>query len=444
MIGGCFGPKTQTSEPTTDSPKTAETLKPADVIFAYGRSLQYWTYEEHLDGDQIIKGLSSWQLNLVPPKEQQAQGSRVVLRSPYSFPYESKFQPEKVEKEGSQYIYTLPFRTNEGAKPETIIIPPLATTWSQFSTGLRIDAQVALSEIEKGTEIVTIKVTPQRSFSIIWLTLETDKDVSVLSDTASPPTNQWNVSNPRLNKEYTFSIQLQPKNISNKVELYKPRISIRGWTEAIQQTRQSGQTIGIEVPGLGSLSFQASNAGILELDRIEQVVIYLWQSYAFGKVILEPPINGWGFCKRLNAKQDPEGNSLLFSSEEAQAVFWADIDTRGFDKPVSVELYWIDPNGTNHRAYKTTLILNDNTRISDAISLEGLDDSKLGTWHAKLLINGEPILTPFSLLPFLKKYQGLLHWEKRTLLILWLATSHFVLWELSSPMGVSAKYQLIG
>ncbi len=400
LTAGCTGPRTQTPGPITESPKTTETSAPADVIFAYGRVLEYWTSEEHLASEQIVKGLCGWRLEQVEPKMQQAQQeNKVVLSSLYSIPNESNFQPVTVGTEGSLYNYTLSFGTNEAAKPETICIPPLSTSWSQFSTGLNVDTQVNIIDSQKGIESVTIRISPQRSFSQLWVSLETDKDVNLLSDTAIPPMNQWNVSPPQLNKTYTFSVQLQLKTTASEAELYKPRANIGAITTPVSQKKQSGQHLETEVPGLGSLTFQATGAGVLELDRSDQIVIYLWQSSISkkNKAVLLPPINGWGFCKSIDAKQNPVGNSLLFSSEDSQVNFWADIDVQAFEKAVSLEFEWIDPNGQSQQTKKISLASTDNTRIYDTISLKKLGEGKLGTWHVKLLLDGEPILTPFFL-----------------------------------------------
>jgi hypothetical protein len=405
LMVGCSVPKTQTQGPTIESPRTCEISTPADVIFSYGRLFQYWTYDDHLTGDQTIEGLSSWQLSLVSQKVQQEQQEhRVVVHSPYPIPNESRFQPEKVEREGSLYSYTLPFKINEFAKPEIIIIPPLSTAWSQFSTGLNIDAQVTLSDIQEDIEIVTIKVSPQCSFNGILVALETDKDVTLLADAASPPTDtarpqmiQWNIPSPQLNKEYTFSVQLQLKGITDKAELYKPRVIIKAITAPTQQKKQPGQSLSIGAPELGSLTFEAAKADVVELDRSDQVVIYLWQSSTSSKVILVPPINGWGFCKSLDTKQNPVGNSLLFSSEDSQVTFWVDIDVNAFENAGSVEFDWIGPSGEILRTNQVNLSHAANKRISDTISLKEVGANTLGTWHVRLLLHGEPLITPFFL-----------------------------------------------
>lgn len=115
--------------PSNETPLPVSST-PADVTFSYGRLFQYWTSDDHLTGDQTIRGLGSWQLNLVPIKAQQQRESRVIVSSPYSIPNGSYFQPEKVEMEGSLYSYTLPLKVNEFSKPEIIIVPPPSDTWS--------------------------------------------------------------------------------------------------------------------------------------------------------------------------------------------------------------------------------------------------------------------------------------------------------------------------
>ncbi|MBN2462467.1 MAG: hypothetical protein JXB43_02580 [Dehalococcoidia bacterium] len=371
----------------------------ADTIFRYGRVFSYWTNDGHLAGDQSVKGLSSWRLEQLMPSVIH-QGSQVVLSSPYVIPDEANFQPEKVEINNSIYTYTIPFKMDETVnKPKIVFIPNLSNTWSKQSIGLDIDANAEFINQTQGIENITIKITPLYSFNHIWISIVPDDDFTLITNTASPEMNQWNIQNPQVKREYIFNVHLQVKDTSSLSEIYKPGINITAETTQIQQAKQSGISLGVEVPGLGSLTFQAAEAGVLEVDRADQLHINLWQSSTYElKYALQPPINGWGFCRNFDAQQNPDRSSLLFLPEDNHVTFWADIDLHAFGSPIgdstiAVELEWIDPKGQNYRTQKINLPLDGNGSISDAVSIGDLDASKLGTWHVTLKIDDDIILT---------------------------------------------------
>lgn len=88
---------------------------------------------------------------------------------------------------------------------------------------------MTVSDPQEGTEMVTVKITPRRSFNGILIALETDKDATLLTDTASLPVKvaspqkmQWNFPSQELNKEYTFSVQLRVKNTTGKHDRTNP------------------------------------------------------------------------------------------------------------------------------------------------------------------------------------------------------------------------------
>lgn len=370
-----------------------------DTVFRYGRVFSYWTDDNSVVGDQAVKGSSNWRVEQVTPTVIQ-KGSQVLISTPYVFVESEYFQPEKIEVDNSVYNYTIPFEMDEAVnKPKVVFVPNSSNTWSKCSLGLDIDISVEFIDQVKGIENITIKVTPQRSFDQLWISIETTEAFTLLADTASPSMNNWNISSPETNKEYVFSAQLQVKDTSNINELYKPGINITAEAAPVQQVKQSGKILGVEVHGLGSLIFQAAEEGVLEIDRADQLSINIWRSSTHElKYSLQPPINGWGFCQNLDTQQNPVGSSLLFLSKDNGVTFWADIDLQAFEKPITIQVDWIDPIGQNNRTQNINLPLVGNARISDTISIDDLDANKLGTWHVTLKLDGDTVLTPFFVL----------------------------------------------
>ncbi len=404
LLVGCTKPKdTQTTEISTN----------ADTIFRYGRIFSFWTNDGHLASDQSVKGISSWRLEqVIPPVIQE--GSQVVLSSSYPIPDDANFRPEKVEINNSIYTYTIPFKMDETVnKPKIVYIPNLSNTWAKYNIGMDIDADAELIDQTQGIENIAIIITPRHSFNQILISIVPNDDFTLITNTASPEMNQWNIQSPQVNKEYIFNVQLQVKDTSNINKLYKPGVTITAETTQVQQTKQSGISLGVEVPGLGSLTFQAAEAGVLEVDRADQLHINLWQSSTHElKYSLQPPINGWGFCRNLDAQQNPDRSSLLFLPEDNQVIFWTDIDPQAFGSPIwdptiVVELEWIDPKGQNYRTQKINLTLDGNGRISDTVSIGGFDASKLGTWHVTLKIDGDIVLTPFFVVSTSEEISGM-------------------------------------
>lgn len=380
---------TPAPKPTPIVPTPAPSTKPSpsptsQIVFQYGRLFKYWTNDAKIAGDQAIKGLASWRVALGDAKLQQS--SQVILRSPYTIPADNYFNPISVARLNSEYRYTLQFGSTNTSKPQPVLIPPTTNTWSEYTTGLNVDAQIAFFDSQKGIETITIKVTPRRSFSQIWVSFETDPNITVLADTASPPMNQWNIQSPQQNIEYVFSVQLQIKAPSNLTELIKPGVDIGAITVPILKEKQASQSLEIEAPGLGALTFQTANTTGLEVERSDQIALYLWTSK--GKTVLSPPLEAWGF----GSQQNPELNSLFFSPADKQVIFWANFQPLAFEAPPPCEVQWI---GSDGKIYRVDQVSIRNDSLSDTLTIENLNSTQYGTWHLKIFINGELILGPF-------------------------------------------------
>ena len=370
--GGCFAEVGQA--------KTLAPVPTPQMVFSYGSLHKYWTEEDKISGGKTVKGLSSWRFSL---DKSIVRESEAILRSPFLIPYDNCFKPKSMVKDGTSYKYSWKFdgKITKNSN-NTAIVPHITKTWSQFSTGMDVNASVSLIDSRNAVELVTIKVTPKRALGMIWMSLETGAEADIISGSAEPSIDKWNVQAPKVNKEYTFKVKLKCRGGSGQTGVYKPGVNIGAMTASVPA--QIAKDKSVQAPGLGSLTFQSGRTNTIGVIKSDQIAIYLWQRPPYS---MSAPVENWGF----------EDNKLLYSSIDSRIAFVSGINGQSFDKHTQAVIEWIDPGGKTFRTSKTWLDALNGTdyKVSDVLKIDGSVASKPGVWHIRLYAGGELLLEPF-------------------------------------------------